>query len=172
MIHPLTFLKGAGLGAGMMYFFDPTAGERRRTAIRDQIADACTLCNQASDQLQNVAAEVRDKAQASDQPLMERVQEGLTDLGHSLAAPKTWSPNMKTAAMIGGAGLVASLLSKRDVAALALGVVGLSLVAKQVANEEQQSSSQHATKRGGSSQGKTASSRIEKSTKNEPAHNS
>jgi hypothetical protein len=36
MYRMISFLKGAAIGAGMMYLFDPVAGNRRRALIRDQ----------------------------------------------------------------------------------------------------------------------------------------
>lgn len=145
MIHPLTFLKGAGLGAGMMYFFDPVAGNRRRALVRDQIVHAYNVCNQqagvtyrdASNRLQGAGAEIRSVFQASDQPLTERVQEGAVGVGRTLGRQgQTWSPTAKAAAMVGGAGLVASFMNKRDLAALAFGVAGLSFIAKEIADQE------------------------------------
>jgi hypothetical protein len=145
MIHPLTLLKGAGLGAGMMYFFDPVAGNRRRALVRDQFVHACKVCNQqagvtyrdASNRLHGVSAEMRSVMQSSDQPLMERVQEGAVEVGHTLGMQRrTWPPTAKAAAMLCGAGLVASFMDKRDLAALAFGAVGLSFLAKEVVDRE------------------------------------
>src|SRR5437868_2972955 len=36
MGRALSLLGGAGLGAGLMYFFDPQTGRRRRALLRDQ----------------------------------------------------------------------------------------------------------------------------------------
>lgn len=143
MIQPLTFLKGAGLGAGMMYFFDPVAGNRRRAQIRDQITNACLVGTDASNRLQDATAEIRSALESSDKPLVDRVQEGVVNMGHTLGAPSTWSPSAKAAAMIGGAGLIASFMNKRDLAAIAFGIVGLSFVAKELADQEQMRAGGH-----------------------------
>jgi osmotically-inducible protein OsmY len=37
MYRLISFLKGAAFGAGVMYFFDPVVGNRRRALVRDQI---------------------------------------------------------------------------------------------------------------------------------------
>jgi hypothetical protein len=146
MIHPLTFLKGAGLGAGMMYFFDPVAGNRRRAQVRDQLIHATTACNQqagvtyrdASNRLQGATSEISKMMESSDQPIMERVQEGVSGVGRTLGMHgNTWSPTAKAVAMVGGAGLVASLMSKRDLAAVAFGIIGLSFVAKELVDQEE-----------------------------------
>ncbi|MBX6315226.1 MAG: BON domain-containing protein [Isosphaeraceae bacterium] len=36
MENPFTLLKGVGIGAGLMYLFDPEMGRRRRALVRDQ----------------------------------------------------------------------------------------------------------------------------------------
>src|SRR5262245_60216908 len=40
MNRELMFLGGLGVGAGLMYLFDPVAGRRRRALLRDQLAHA------------------------------------------------------------------------------------------------------------------------------------
>ena len=44
-----TFLTGAGLGAGALYFFDPVVGNRRRALVHDQIVHAVNKAGQAAD---------------------------------------------------------------------------------------------------------------------------
>jgi hypothetical protein len=56
MMHPLSFLKGAGLGAGMMYFFDPERGRRRRSLVRNQLIHACAVCERSADVLRRDAS--------------------------------------------------------------------------------------------------------------------
>jgi osmotically-inducible protein OsmY len=36
MYRLISFMKGAAIGAGIMYFFDPVVGNRRRALLRDQ----------------------------------------------------------------------------------------------------------------------------------------
>jgi hypothetical protein len=44
-----TFLTGASLGAGAMYFFDPVVGNRRRSLVRDQFIHAVNKAERAAD---------------------------------------------------------------------------------------------------------------------------
>src|ERR671923_1666750 len=43
----LTALCGVGLGAGLMYIFDPDRGKRRRALVRDQLVHAGHLITRA-----------------------------------------------------------------------------------------------------------------------------
>jgi hypothetical protein len=141
MINPLTLLKGLGLGAGMMYFFDPISGNRRRALVRDQLNHACALGNQqagvvyrdASNRIQGVTAEMGHLIEESDQPMKERLQEGAMTMGRTLGMQgETWSPTAKAAMVAGGVGLVAALMNKRDLLALAFGAAALTLMSKEV----------------------------------------
>lgn len=145
MVNPLTLLKGLGLGAGMMYFFDPISGNRRRALVRDQINHACSLSNRqagvvyrdASNRLQGVKAEMGHLMEESDQPVMERLQEGAMNMGRTMGMQgKTWSPTAQAAALVGGLGLAACLMNKRDLLALAFGAGALTLMAKEAGDLE------------------------------------
>lgn len=45
----ITFLKGLGLGAGLMYFYDPQLGRRRRKLAADQLRHALSELGEAAD---------------------------------------------------------------------------------------------------------------------------
>lgn len=145
MIHPLTLLKGAGLGAGIMYFFDPVSGKRRQALVRDQLVSCCSkterqagkLYRDASNRLEGAKHELSSMMQSSDQGLVERIQEGAGNVGRTLGMQgENWSPTAKTAAVLAGAGIVVSFMKKTDLAALALGAVGLTFVANEMADRE------------------------------------
>ena len=48
MAKPLSWLAGAGLGAGLMYLCDPERGHRRRTPLRDQARHSMGKANKAA----------------------------------------------------------------------------------------------------------------------------
>lgn len=91
----LSFLEGAGLGAGIMYFFDPDLGHRRRVLLRDQFVHLSHQIDRGSGasledvrhRLQGVSAEVRamaDQSPVSDGVLVERVR---ARMGHLISHP-------------------------------------------------------------------------------------
>ena len=85
MAHPLSILAGAGVGAGMMYLFDPNSGRRRRSLVRDQLRHSCSatsksadvLRRDASNRLHGLISEMRHSLnhdQPPDEVLVDRVR--------------------------------------------------------------------------------------------------
>jgi hypothetical protein len=78
MIELTSILKGAGMGAGLMYFFDPDLGRRRRSLVRDQLVHGTCQTRKAADvfrrdagnRLHGMAAEFRG-ALRRDEPAAE-----------------------------------------------------------------------------------------------------
>lgn len=60
MNHPVTLLFSAGVGAALMYFFDPERGRRRRALVRDQAARAG---HRMQDVMEAGAHDLRNRAQ-------------------------------------------------------------------------------------------------------------
>lgn len=52
-------LVGVGVGAALMYFFDPDRGQRRRTLVRDKVEAAG---NKASDYAEKMGRDLRNRA--------------------------------------------------------------------------------------------------------------
>jgi len=96
MGSPISLLKGLGLGAGLMYLFDPRSGRRRRALIADQVTH---LCNEMQDavgvgardlghRMQGVAAETSAMFAhdgADDRVIEERVR---AQLGRVASHPR------------------------------------------------------------------------------------
>jgi hypothetical protein len=85
MAHPLSILAGAGVGAGMMYLFDPNSGRRRRSLVRDQLRHSCLATSKSADvlrrdagnRLHGLIAEMRhsfNHDRPSDEVLVDRVR--------------------------------------------------------------------------------------------------
>src|SRR5918995_3287655 len=55
----LTMLGGVGLGAALMYAFDPYRGKRRRAGVRDKLVSAT---DKAADAVSATARDVRNRA--------------------------------------------------------------------------------------------------------------
>src|SRR5512141_145467 len=56
-----TLLVSMGIGAGLMYFFDPQHGERRRTMVRDR---ANMLVNNMDDSIDMAVEDVRSRVRS------------------------------------------------------------------------------------------------------------
>ena len=52
-------LVGVGVGAALMYFFDPDRGKKRRALVRDKVESAG---NQASDYVEKMGRDIRNRA--------------------------------------------------------------------------------------------------------------
>lgn len=134
MFHPFSFLKAAGLGAGIMYFFDPVLGANRRAKIKvtlNQLQSttarkAESLYDDATHRIDDAKSGLHTLVDRSDSPMMQRLQDGAAEIGKALGIKSEhWTPTTKTAVALGGVGLAAALLKKRDLIALALGVAGI-----------------------------------------------
>jgi len=56
----IVLLSGIGVGAGLMYVFDPDRGGRRRALMRDKVESAA---NQATDYAERMSRDIRNRAQ-------------------------------------------------------------------------------------------------------------
>ena len=60
MGRALAVLGGIGIGAALMYFFDPNGGRRRRALMRDK---AVGLSHDVTDAIEGKAKDLRNRAQ-------------------------------------------------------------------------------------------------------------
>ena len=86
MNKALTVAAAAGLGAGLMYLFDPGRGNRRRALIRDKVvgashkvgdaiqATSCDISHRAAGLVAKSANLFKNKEEVSDAVLVERVR--------------------------------------------------------------------------------------------------
>lgn len=81
----VSFVQGTGVGAGLMYFFDPDLGHRRRALLRDQVIHLVHQANHGAEaslddlshRMEGVAAEARaavNQRPVDDVVLVERVR--------------------------------------------------------------------------------------------------
>jgi uncharacterized membrane protein/osmotically-inducible protein OsmY len=91
-----SMLTGVGLGAGLMYFFDPARGARRRALMRDRLAHASRVAGDAagatgrdvSHRAAGVAARLRGtvgQEPVDDRVLLERVR---SQIGRAVSHPR------------------------------------------------------------------------------------
>lgn len=93
----LALIKGVGLGAGLMYFFDPDLGRRRRALVADQFthgghalgdflgASTRDLGNRARGMTAELTRRFRDEPTPDDGTLVQRVR---AILGHHASHPR------------------------------------------------------------------------------------
>jgi hypothetical protein len=76
MSHLISFVKGAGLGAGLMYFLDPDLGRRRRSLVRDQCV---RIANQLVDAADCTARDVQNRLYGT----VAELQSSMRELGET-----------------------------------------------------------------------------------------
>lgn len=57
----LFLVWGIGIGAGLMYMFDPDRGKRRRRLVRNRAEDLLDKTNDTVDNLRDSAGDLRDR---------------------------------------------------------------------------------------------------------------
>ena len=136
-----------GLGAALMYFYDPQAGRRRRADLKNQVDSAARRLEQTRDV---VVRDARNRAQglaAEGRSLVETGRrEGLVSAGTSLATMAqdaagawrrpNWSPAQRALAGAMGAAMAAIGYFRGGVKGVAMCAVGGALVARTSANEQ------------------------------------
>src|SRR5947208_1575869 len=102
MDRAFTLLAGAGLGAGMMYLFDPDRGRRRRALSRDA---AVRMGHQAEDAATVVAKDMRNRIQGLAAGDLSVLAGGRRALKNPLRG--SWSPSARALMTLAGGGLFA-----------------------------------------------------------------
>jgi hypothetical protein len=122
-------LAGAGVGAGLMYFFDPQGGRRRRALARDKMVH---LAHQAEDAAGVVARDMKNRAQglaSGDFTVLAGVRRALNN-----PLRGSWSPSARALMTLLGGGMFLYGLTRRAPAACIRGSVGLALAAEGITN--------------------------------------
>jgi len=135
----MTFLKGAAIGAGAMYLFDPTRGRSRRARIRDK---AVHTWNETGDAVESKARDLANRTQG----LLHDAAALVTPRGAGYSAagsgsskswmPSNWSPTTRLL-VTAGAGLLAFYGKRRgDMLGTALGALSVGLITNTVSTRE------------------------------------
>lgn len=139
-----------GLGAALMYLFDPQLGRKRRNDLGNQVdstrrkvrrgTDA--VLRDATNRTHGMLVETRQWLQSQKQRLERRADDAANEAGggaRGAIAPwrKThWSPAQRALAGMAGAGLAASGYVRGGLFGTAMAVTGIGLIARATANEE------------------------------------
>lgn len=122
-------LAGLGLGAGLMYLFDPRQGRRRRALARDKIV---RMAHQAEDAVDVVTRDMKNRARGLASGDLSVLAGGKRALSNPLRGG--WSPSAR-ALMLGlGAGLFLYSLSRNAPTSCIAGTVGAALAAEGFTN--------------------------------------
>src|SRR5438874_12205809 len=100
MDDALCFFAGMGLGAGLMYVFDPQMGRRRRALARDK---AVRLAHEAQDTAEVVRRDMTNRARGLASGDLSVLVGGKQALKHPFRGG--WSPSARALMVAGGAGL-------------------------------------------------------------------
>ena len=130
----LTFIEGIGVGAALMYFFDPDRGTRRRAQVRDQAIHTTTQLGKtvdaASRDLTNRAGGLAAELQSlfsvespTDVRVVERVR---ARIGHVIAQPSKVRVSARYGVVtLGGSVLVGEVSPLLHCVTSTRGVVGV-----------------------------------------------
>ena len=138
-MHLITFLKGAAIGAGFMYLFDPSQGRRRRARIRDRAVHAW---NEAGDTVESKTRDLGNRAQG----LLHDAATVFSPQGARRSSarfttsqswmPANWSPTTRLL-VTAGAGLLAFYGKRRgDLLGTALGALSVGVITNSVSTKE------------------------------------
>ena len=134
----ITFLKGAAIGAGLMYLFDPSQGRGRRSRIRD---NSVRVWNDTGDAIESKTRDIANRMQGvlhSASTILSpaaRHQMG-ADASIPRWMPSKWSPTTRML-VTAGAGLLAFYGKRRGgILGTALGAVSVGIITNSVAASE------------------------------------
>jgi uncharacterized membrane protein len=143
MANRLLFL---GLGAALMYFYDPQAGRRRRAGLMDQLASAQrrlehgreVVVRDARNRMDGLKAETRHALEAGKREGWKSASTSLVSMAQDSAFAwrrRRWSPAQRALAGAGGAALATIGYLRGGVRGVAMCALGSALVARATANE-------------------------------------
>jgi hypothetical protein len=117
-------LLGVGIGAAVMYYFDPDGGSRRRAAVRDKIVGAVTMAPDVFEAAaHDVSRWVRESADAQVRSLPRPTRDMRVG---------SWTPGGRLVAGAVGAALTLLAGKRRDALGAAVGLLGSALLARGV----------------------------------------
>jgi hypothetical protein len=152
----LSLLKGMGLGAGLMYFFDPELGPRRRALLGDQITE---LGHELESAVSATTHDLKVRAQGVACEASRAVD---MPLDVDTLRPSNWPPEVRLAAGTVGALVGLNLLRKMPLTTLALGAVGLTLAVQDLSKNRSGSEVSWPTHDWGTGTGRSSSSAFER----------
>lgn len=135
-----------GLGAALMYFYDPQAGRRRRAEVKNQYDSACrrlehakeVVVRDARNRAQGLASEGRHLVEAGRTEGLRSAGTSLVSLAQDSASAwrrRRWSPAQRALAGAGGAAMAMYGYIRGGVKGAAMCALGGALVTRATSNE-------------------------------------
>lgn len=127
-------LYGAGIGAGLMYFFDPVEGNRRRTMVQQK---AMAAVNDTRDGWEAGIQDLRNRSRGlmyEARSAVQQGQENLQNVGEQASTDGQLTPGIRLLMEAGGGLLTLYGRARGGITGGALSLVGLGLVARGVTN--------------------------------------
>ncbi len=143
-----------GIGAALMYLFDPQQGRRRRNDLRARLEAARrkvlhgtdAVVRDATNRTHGMLVETSQWLQSQKRRLESRAANDAGDLARTLASKARasvppwrrarWSPTQRALGGMMGAGLATSGCVRGGIVGVAMSIVGIGLIARTAANEE------------------------------------
>jgi hypothetical protein len=130
----LALIKGLGVGAGLMYFFDPDRGKTRRAKVRDQ---AVKTLNQVGDTVESKTRQLANQARG----MLAETGAALTGpvpAGHKgrFAPADRWPPETRLAVSVAGSWMAVSGARRGGFLGGAACLLGLGMLLRSLSQSE------------------------------------
>lgn len=119
-------------GAGVMYFFDPQEGDRRRAMLRDQFTH---LTSQADDTMDTATRDLSSRTRGIMTQVRQGDLQGVANRVQSEFRRENWAPGFRLVTALAGAFLALTGLRSGGLFGAARSAVGVGLVARSVSNK-------------------------------------
>jgi hypothetical protein len=134
MNEGLILVGGVGLGAGLMYFFDPESGRRRRALVSDQLVGALRRINGGEQNAPGDDGRPSQGLEAEIRSWLDAEHDSGNRQGGLNPFEENWTQTTRLVAGALGCGLMANCLAQRTLPAALLGTLGFGLFMRNFTN--------------------------------------
>jgi uncharacterized membrane protein len=116
-----------GLGAGLMYFYDPDRGQRRRSMVQDKVA---SMQHSMEESMQKGTRDLHNRTKG-----LSYEAKGMMSGASEGSDKDVWSPGVRTLAYLGGGGLLLSGLVRGGFMGTLRMLIGGGVLARAMTNK-------------------------------------